>query len=100
MTSLKVAYELFSRTGVALRAKVDASFKESKENQLRQAEENKSSPDLTHLRTVQEGDTLPLMTERIYGSDTYYLEVAKYNNIRHFRKLKAGTQIAFPPIAK
>jgi nucleoid-associated protein YgaU len=49
---------------------------------------------------VKAGDTLPLMTEEIYGDDKYYLEVARINNITSFRQLQPGTEIFFPPIEK
>jgi nucleoid-associated protein YgaU len=62
--------------------------------------ENNSSPDLTHIRMVKDGDTLPLMSFRIYGDSKYYLEVAKANNITNFRKLTVGRKIFFPPIEK
>uniref|UniRef100_A0AAU6WLI4 LysM domain-containing protein n=1 Tax=Chryseobacterium endophyticum TaxID=1854762 RepID=A0AAU6WLI4_9FLAO len=60
----------------------------------------KNSPDLTHKRTIQDGDTLPLMTERIYGDSKYYLEVAKVNNLINFRQLVPGEELYFPPIEK
>jgi hypothetical protein len=56
-----------------------------------------SSPDLTHTRTTIAGDTLPLMTNKIYGTPKYYIEVAKKNKIFNFRKLKDGVPILFYP---
>jgi nucleoid-associated protein YgaU len=79
---------------------VQAKFKGFVEDNLRVARENNSSPDLTHVRMVKEGDTLPLMTYRIYGDPKYYLEVAKANKINNFRKLKTGDIIIFPPLTK
>ncbi|NOR75025.1 MAG: LysM peptidoglycan-binding domain-containing protein, partial [Draconibacterium sp.] len=75
-------------------------FKGFVEDNLRVAMENNSSPDLTHVIIVKEGDTLPLMAFSIYGDPKYYLEVAKANSITNFRKLKVGQQIFFPPINK
>jgi nucleoid-associated protein YgaU len=83
-----------------LRATARAKFKGFVEDNLRVAMENNSSPDLTHVREVKKGDTLPLMTFRIYGDSKYYLEVAKANNITNFRKLEVGQRIFFPPIEK
>ncbi|HPF52255.1 MAG TPA: hypothetical protein PK335_11805, partial [Draconibacterium sp.] len=83
-----------------LRASARAKFKGFIEDNLRVALENNSSPDLTHVRMVNEGDTLPLMTYRIYGDSKYYLEVARVNKLTNFRKLKVGQKIFFPPIEK
>jgi LysM repeat protein len=98
LKSAEINYTLFKPDGKPLRAKVKAVFSENIEDTLRVAEQRDSSPDLTHLRVVQEGDTLPLMAARIYGDPAYYLQVAEFNGINHFRKLKVGQQIIFPPL--
>lgn len=100
LTEMNITYKLFKSDGLPLRASVRAKFKGFVEDNLRVARENNSSPDLTHVRMVKEGDSLPLMTYRIYGDPKYYLEVAKANGIANFRKLKAGQMIVFPPIEK
>ena len=100
LTEMNITYKLFKPDGLPLRASVNAKFKGFVEDNLRIARENNSSPDLTHVRMVMEGDTLPLMTYRIYGDPKFYLEVAKANNIANFRKLKVGQMIVFPPIQK
>jgi len=100
LTEMNITYKLFKPDGLPLRASVRAKFKGFVEDNLRVARENNSSPDLTHVRMVKEGDNLPLMTYRIYGDPKYYLEVAKANGIANFRKLKAGQMIVFPPIEK
>ncbi len=100
LTEMDVTFKLFKPDGTPLRAVAKAKFSGFVEDDLRVAMENNSSPDLTHLREVKEGDTLPLMTHRIYGDSKYYLEVAKFNNITNFRKLETGSQIYFPPIEK
>lgn len=100
LTEMDLTYKLFKADGTPLRAVAKAKFKGFVEDNLRVAIENNSSPDLTHIRIVKDGDTLPLMTYRIYGKSKYYLEVAKANNITNFRKLKVGQKIYFPPIEK
>lgn len=100
LTEMNITYKLFKPDGLPLRATVIAKFNGFVEDNLRIARENNSSPDLTHVRMVKEGDTLPLMTFRIYGNPKYYLEVAKANRLANFRKLKAGQMIVFPPIEK
>ena len=100
LTEMDITYKLFKSDGTPLRATASAKFKGFVEDNLRVARENNNSPDLTHIRMVKEGDTLPLMTFRIYGDSKYYLEVAKANNITNFRKLTVGRKIFFPPIEK
>jgi nucleoid-associated protein YgaU len=49
---------------------------------------------------VRAGDTLPLLCYQVYEDPSYYLQVAKANNLSNFRKLEQGTELFFPPIAK
>ncbi len=100
LTALSINYKLFAPNGTPLRAVAKATFKESIADEERAALEKKSSPDLTHLRTVKAGDTLPMMCKRIYGDPKYYLLVAKANQLGNFRQLRPGMEITFPPIAK
>ncbi|WP_415327993.1 CIS tube protein [Chryseobacterium sp. MMS23-Vi53] len=100
LTELTIDYKLFNKDGSPLRAIGKATFLESISKELAALMAKKSSPDLTHKRTVQDGDTLPLMTERIYGDSKYYLEVAKVNGIVNFRQLIPGQELFFPPIEK
>jgi nucleoid-associated protein YgaU len=100
LSEMDITYKLFKPDGTPLRATARAKFKGFVEDDLRVAKENNSSSDLTHIREVKEGDTLPLMTFRIYGDSKYYLEVAKVNRITNFRKLTVGQKIFFPPIEK
>ncbi len=98
LTKMKVDFKLFKPNGDPLRAEITASFKNTRPVDFVVRKENKSSPDLTHIRTVKAGDTLPLMCYRIYGQSKYFLEVAKVNKLLNFRKLVAGQEIFFPPI--
>ena len=80
--------------------KCGLTFKEFKEENLRVAEENNQSPDLTHYRDEKKGDTLPLMCFRIYGDSRHYMEVARANKLANFRNLTVGEQVFFPPFEK
>lgn len=100
LAEMDITFKLFKPDGTPLRAVAKAKFKGFVEDNLRVAMENNSSSDLTHVREVKEGDTLPLMTYLIYGDSKYYLEVAKANRITNFRKLQVGRRIFFPPIEK
>lgn len=100
LTSLNIAMKLFKPDGTPIRAVAKATFKGSVEENLRVAKEDAQSPDLTHLRVVKAGDTLPMMCYRIYGDSRYYLHVAKVNGLSQFRKLEPGLQLLFPPVEK
>ena len=98
LESMSVEYTLFKPNGSPLRAKVGLSFISymSKAEQALRA--NTSSPDLTHRVEVQAGENLPLLCYRIYKDCSYYLDVAKFNNIDNFRDIKPGATISFPPL--
>lgn len=100
LTEMDVEFKLFKPDGTPIRAIAKVKFQGFVEDNLRAAQENNKSPDLTHYRTVKEGDTLALMSYQIYGDSKYYLEVAKANNIVNFRKLKTGQKLFFPPLQK
>ena len=100
LKSLDIKYTLFDKEGKPKRAKLNCTFSEAMSEAARAKEEKRSSPDLTHIRTVLAGDTLPLMTFRIYGDSKYYQEVARVNNLKDFRRLTPGMQLTFPPIDK
>ncbi len=96
--SLKFDYTLFTPNGEPLRAKVTLTLIEYESNEQIIKEANISSPDLTHLIEVKAGDTLPLLCYQIYQNSAYYPEVARANNLTHFRDLKPGMRLLFPPL--
>ena len=100
LVSLDFNFKLFKPSGEPIRVIATAGFTGTIQDDLRVALEAKRSPDLTHVREVREGDTLPLMTHTIYGDPAYYLEVAKANKLINFRNIKPGTKIFFPPVEK
>lgn len=95
-----VSYKLFNSQGVAIRATVSATFKQSTSREEQENETQTNSPDLTHYRTALESSTLPMMTEEIYRDPMLYLEVARTNNLKNFRRLTPGQRIAFYPLEK
>lgn len=99
-TELSLTHKLFNPDGQPIRTIAKVKFKKSVEDKKRARKEDKSSPDLTHRRTVKGGDTLPLLCYRIYGDPRYYLQVAQVNGLDSFRKLTPNTSLLFPPIDK
>lgn len=100
LQSVNYRFTLFKPDGTPLRATASCSFSEFSFDSERVRKENASSPDLTHLRQVKEGDTLPLMSYHIYGKPDLYIEVARVNKLVNFRRLRAGSQLTFPPVNK
>ena len=101
LQNLEITYTLFKSDGTPLRAKAATTFKRSVTDSTRERQENKSSPDLTHIRTVGAGDTLPAMAKSIYGDDKYLahcITLARQNGLKHFRDIKIGQKISFPPL--
>lgn len=98
--TLNISYNLFKSDGNTLRATIEMGLSETVDFKTKAKEAQKSSPDLTHIRVVHAGDTLPLMTYRIYGDSTYYLDVARINGLKSVFDIKPGDQLYFPPILK
>lgn len=98
LTSAEITYTLFRPDGHPLRARIKANFSENIDDALRVAKERKNSPDLTHVRVVEEGDHLTLMCQRIYGDPSHYIQVAQINSLDNYRELTVGQTIRFPPI--
>jgi Contractile injection system tube protein len=98
VTSVDYRFTLFKEDGTPLRAVAKCTFCESIPGAERVRRDNASSPDLTHLRDVQDGDTLPLLAYDVYGNAQLYLEVARVNKLIDFRRLRSGTRLSFPPV--
>lgn len=99
LSSVSYRFTLFNPDGTPLRAVASCSFCESIPPALRLKKDNPTSPDLTHLRDVRDGDTLPSMAYDIYGKPELYLEVARANRLVNFRRLKQASRVVFPPVA-
>lgn len=100
LTNVQVTIKLFKPDGSPLRATARCTFQEFVEEELRVAEEGLNSPDVTHARTVPEGQSLPYMTFKIYNDPKHYLAVAKANGLVNFRRLETGSSLLFPPLEK
>ena len=98
LTSCDISYTLFEPNGDPLRAKLDLTFTSSQDLETQQRLRNTNSPDLSHTLVVKEGDTLPLLCEKIYKDSSMYLQVARINGLVNFRKLIPGITLLFPPI--
>lgn len=98
LKSMNINYQLFNVAGEPLRAKITLMLLKYIDEETQKRLKNKSSPDLSHLVTVKDGDTLPALCQRIYKSAAYCAEVARVNDLTGFRSLKPGMQLLFPPL--
>lgn len=100
LKSSSIVYKMFRPDGVPLRAVITAGFVDTSDDQTRVAMAQDHSPDLTQVRLVRAGDTLPRMCHEIYGDPRLYLAVARANGLDDFRSLVPGSRIFFPPLEK
>jgi hypothetical protein len=100
LKSASIAYKLFRPDGVPLRAVISATFTDNSDDKTRVAISQDESADLTHVRLVNAGDTLPGLCEIVYGEPRMYSEVARANGLDNFRALRPGTRLQFPPLTK
>ncbi|MFT6991495.1 MAG: nucleoid-associated protein YgaU [Paraglaciecola sp.] len=98
LEKISVDRTMFKPSGEPLRAEVRCSFVSSMSTEESNKLANKSSPDMSHLIKVVAGDTLPSLCHRVYKDSSYYLEVAKINNLTDFRDIKPGRNLLFPPL--
>lgn len=98
LLSMATKFALFDKDGHPIRAEVNLSFALFKTFKDLEAESNKSSPDLTHVIEVRAGDTLPNLCNKVYNDPSYYMQVARVNNLSDFCRLVPGTRLVFPPL--
>ena len=98
LKSVEITYTRFERNGSPLRAKMDVSLKESIPREQSTRATAATSPDLTHHLVVLEGDTLPGLTRKIYGSTEHVALVARTNGLDSLRTLRPGQELAFPAL--
>jgi hypothetical protein len=98
LTAFSTDYTLFKPSGDPLRATAALTFESYMSGEEEKLSADSSSPDLSHVVVIREGDTLPLLCHRIYGDSRYYPEIARFNGLRQFRNLAPGLQLHFPPL--
>ena len=86
--------------GKLIVAQVVLKFESTISPDLANKKAGNQSPDMTHYYTVKEGETLPFISNKIYGTTSLYLALAKYNQMNSPRSLKAGERIIIPPLTK
>ncbi|WNJ96732.1 hypothetical protein RND59_06560 [Vibrio ruber] len=98
LTGMDTSYTYFKPDGTALRAKISLRFTSYLDPATAAQEEDKQSPDLTHLVSVVDGDSLPQISQQVYRDPNLYVQLAAFNQLDKFRHLSAGSQIVVPPL--
>jgi Contractile injection system tube protein len=98
LSSMAIENKKVDFLGNRIRAEVKCEFVESLSKEAVAARDNLSSPDLTHVRQIVEGETLPFKTYDIYDSQDLTIAVAEFNQLDSLRELNVGDSITFPPI--
>jgi len=98
LNTFDISYTLFDPNGIPLRAKISLKFSSYIDAKALAIEESKNSPDLTHSVSVVAGDSLPGLSQRLYDTPDYYVQLAQFNGLNKFRHIAPGRQLVFPPI--
>lgn len=98
LVSFDTSYTLFRPDGSPLRAKISLGFSQYISPSTLSKKQASTSPDITHLVTVEDGMTLPQLCNRVWHDEKNYVQVAKYNGLNKFRNLKGIQELIFPPI--
>ncbi len=99
ITSLKQQFTLFSPKGFPVRAMLDVSIQQFKDEGLLPPT-NPTSGGLggEHVRTVQQGENLQLIAYREYGDPNLWRNIADENRLTAVRQIRPGTQLKIPII--
>ncbi|MCA2997709.1 MAG: LysM peptidoglycan-binding domain-containing protein [Rhodocyclaceae bacterium] len=100
LVSFSLSYTFFKPDGTPLRAKASLEFASYVDPATLAKLDDKKSPDMTHLVEVVEGDTLPQISNQIYRSPNYFVQIAQFNQLNKFRRLKPGSRLVVPPLQR
>lgn len=98
VSNMQINYSLFRNDGQPIRATVTCEFIQSKSFNEILNQRNDASPDVTHEFTFKLQDRFPLLAEKVYENNNYYIDAARSNGLLSFRNVRVGEQIHFPPL--
>lgn len=100
--SVQQKFDLFSPSGIPLRATLSVSFREYKTLEEQLAELNLQSSDHTKRRVVKSGDTLSQIAAEEYRDPALWRRIASHpsnrSKIDDPRLLRPGTVLLIPPL--
>jgi nucleoid-associated protein YgaU len=95
--SISQQFTMFLADGTPVRATLDVSFKQIKdEHQLKAQNPTSGGVGGEQLWTVREGDTLARIAFQTLGSGTLWRGIAEANNLEDIRDLEAGRVLVIP----
>lgn len=97
ITAITQTFTLFLPTGIPVRATLDVTFQQFKDEKLF-PRQNPSSGGRggERLWTVRAGDTLPLIAYKHYGDCARWPLIADANRLQYIRRLTPGTVLVIP----
>lgn len=98
VTALSVKYTLFDVGGAPVRATATLSVREHRSAATQIAERRLESPDKANVTVVREGDTLPAIAFREYGSASLWRSIADANRITVPLDLRPGQVLQVPKL--
>jgi hypothetical protein len=98
LQSMDVDLLMFNQDGSPVRAKVFLSFEGVFEGGATTAQNRRSSPDLSRVRLIKDGDTLPAICNEVYKDPSLYIQVAEVNGLSNLIRLTPGDTIYLPPL--
>jgi hypothetical protein len=96
LESVSEEFNLFSPTGVPLRARLNVTFREAWTVEEQLKETPRHSSDRTKLVRVQRQQTLPLIAWREYNDPAEWRPIAEANNLDNPRYLEPGSVLEVP----
>ncbi len=98
LDKMSVNYQMFKPSGDPLRAKISLEFLSTISPKNEAQDADRQSPDMTHIVTVAPGDTLPSLCNKFYNNSSYYIQVAKHNELDNIVHIEPGSKLHFPPL--
>jgi hypothetical protein len=95
--SVQQRFTLFKPDGTPLRARLTVTLREYRTLEKQLEELNLQTADHTKLHVVQQGETLPLIAYRSYGSAAEWRRIASFNHITNPRDVPPGSVLELPP---
>jgi nucleoid-associated protein YgaU len=99
LESVSEEFNLFSPSGVPLRAKLNVTFREYKSIEDQIKEINKESSDRTKIFEVERGQTLSQIAWLEYQDPNEWRRIAEANKIENPRLLTPGSKLRIPRIS-
>jgi hypothetical protein len=100
LETISQEFTLFSPGGIPLRAKLNVTFREAWTIDEQLAETPRRSPDRTHIRVLESGQTLSDMAWKEYGDPGLWRPIAEENGVQNPRTVPVGTRLVIPRLTE